>query len=92
MAWERPLTGADVRRYGDAPVPTGELVAVSTADLSDKQALLAAGHRGVLDLEHFAGFAAVLVQLDRVGPAVLDQLLREAWEAASGPGTGATRT
>ncbi len=60
------------------------MLAVGTGDLSDKESLLAEGHEGVLDLEHFRGYPAVLVELDVVAPQVLARLLQEAWEAASG--------
>lgn len=83
FAWERPLSKADVKRLNGAAPPSGPILAVSVADLGDKQAVLAMDRPGVFTIAHFDEYPAVLIQLDTVSPDVLRELLVDAWMTAA---------
>ncbi|MEY2418011.1 MAG: hypothetical protein QOG90_691 [Actinomycetota bacterium] len=79
FAWERPLTKADVKRFGDDYIPTGDIFALSTEDLHEKEALLAAGIPGVFTMAHFDGYPSVLVELRLITKPALKELIVDAW-------------
>ncbi len=85
FAWQRPLSKADLRRLGDAPVPTGPIFAFRVADLRANAAVLAEGTRGVFTIAHFDHYPAVLVQLDVVPKRALQRLVADAWVACVPP-------
>jgi hypothetical protein len=77
FAWQRPLSKADIKRLGDAPVPTGELLAVNVQSLDARDALLAIAPPGFFTIAHFQGYPAFLIELRRarakdVKAAILD--------------------
>jgi hypothetical protein len=81
FAWERRFSKADIKRYADDTPPAGPILAVRVADLGEKEAVLGARHRGIFTIPHFDGYAAVLVDLPKVGAKVLRETLEDGWLA-----------
>jgi hypothetical protein len=78
FAWERPLRKADLEALG-AQAPDAEPLAARVPDLVAKEALLAEEPDVYFTTPHFDGYPSILVHLERIDPAGLQELLVEAW-------------
>ena len=83
FAWERPLRAKEVEHLGgfepEGAAPSGEILAVRVADEEAKQALVSSEPDIYFTTSHFDGYPAVLLRLERIDRAELEELLIEAW-------------
>ena len=80
FVWERPLRRSDHEALGDA-APDGPILGVRVEHLVAKEALIADDPEVFFTTPHFDGYPAVLVQLERIDPDVLEEVIVEAWLA-----------
>lgn len=81
--WQRPLSKADIARYGDAPPPHGDIIALATEDLDAKDALLAMELPGFFTIQHFNNYPAVLVELRLARVRDVKAAIRSAYQAVA---------
>ena len=84
FVWERPLRKADLAALGDA-APKGPILGARVEHLVAKEALIASEPDVFFTTPHFDGNPSVLVRLERIAPAALEEVVVEAWLARAPP-------
>jgi hypothetical protein len=80
FTWERPLRKKEIESLkGEAS--DGPILAARVEHLGAKEALLADDPSLYFTTSHFDGYAAILVRLERISTADLQELVTEAWLA-----------
>jgi hypothetical protein len=80
FVWERPLRKSDLEALGDS-APDGEILGARVEHLVAKEALVADPSGVYFTIQHFDGYPAILVQLDLISLADLEEITVEAWLA-----------
>ena len=80
FAWERPLRNSDIEALGPA-APSGEILGARVEHEGAKLALIESEPEIYFTIPHFDGFPAVLVRLELIGVAALEELIVDAWLA-----------
>lgn len=78
FVWERPLRAKEVAELG-AGAPDGPVLAARVEHEGAKQALIAVDPHVYFTTSHFDRTAAILVRLDAIAAAALEELIVEAW-------------
>jgi hypothetical protein len=78
FVWERPLRRSDLEALG-AAAPTGEILGARVEHEGAKLALIESEPDIYFTTPHFDGYAAVLVQLEKIDVEALEELITEAW-------------
>jgi hypothetical protein len=78
FVWERPLRQSDLKALGDA-APEGAILGARVEHLVAKEALLQDDTGVFFTTPHFDGYPIVLVELDRIEPGDLREVIVEAW-------------
>jgi hypothetical protein len=84
FVWERPLRRSDLAALGDA-APDGPILGARVEHLVAKDAMIASDPEVFFTTPHFDGYPSILVRLERIEAADLDEVIVEAWLARAPP-------
>jgi hypothetical protein len=84
FVWERPLREREVLELG-ADAPTGPVLGARVEHLIAKAALLSDDPSVYFTTSHFDRSATILVPLDRISRADLEEVVTEAWLTRAPP-------
>jgi hypothetical protein len=80
FVWERPLRPRELAEL-EGDIGNGPILGARVEHLVAKEALLADDPRVYFTTSHFEGYPAVLVRIDRIALAELEEVVTEAWLA-----------
>jgi hypothetical protein len=80
FVWQRPLRPSDLSALGDG-APDGPILGARVEHLVAKEALVADPSGAYFTTPHFDGYPAILIELDRISVADLEEVTVEAWLA-----------
>jgi hypothetical protein len=80
FVWERPLRASDLEALGDG-APDGPILGARVEHMVAKEALVADPSGVYFTTPHFDGYPSILVVLDRIAIADLEEVTTEAWLA-----------
>jgi hypothetical protein len=80
FVWERPLRASDLEALGDG-APDGPILGARVEHMVAKEALVADSSGVYFTTPHFDGYPSILVVLDRIAVADLEEVTTEAWLA-----------
>jgi hypothetical protein len=78
FVWERPLRAKEIDALGEE-APDGPILGARVEHLVAKEALRADDPRVYFTTPHFDGYPAILVRLERIAIADLEEVITEAW-------------
>ena len=84
FVWERPLRRKEIEALGTS-VPDGPILGARVEHVGAKEALLADDPGVFFTTPHFDGHPSILVRLDRIAMAELDEVIIEAWLCRAPP-------
>ena len=84
FVWERPLRKSDLEALGPS-APDGPVLGARVEHEIAKRALIEDDPGVFFTTPHFDGYPAILVQLEKIDPGTLEEVIVEAWLCRAPP-------